>query len=157
MALLIGFFLIAKSSGGGTNAQLIQRTSLRLSALESFLSDDKTTRNLKNQQLAQLVLNSSITLTSDVSALSTVIGVVKYDTALTASESDTTSADALEQAALDGKLDGTYARIYSEKLTSLRALLAETIPSSKSDVRAELKKIDRHLSDQQSQLSKISL
>lgn len=161
VALVVGVMLLGASGGKSITTQL-QHLSLRLDNTQNFLSDVQTTRNLKDQELSQLVTNASLTITSDINDLTPLMtqsGLTdKYSDAIIAAETDTTSAQKIEEAKLNNNLDKVYASILSTKVTSLRALIAETYNASQStELRAALDKVDDHLLAVQKQLEKITL
>jgi hypothetical protein len=158
IALVLGALMLSASSGQPSNTALLQRTSLRLSALNAFLDQPAITRNLKNEALSQIALNASITLTSDQNSLDTLLPETKLSASMIAEETDTTTEAKIEQAQLDGKLDAVYREAYLIKIKALRALLAETAPKTAAqETRKVLINIDEYLADQQKELEKLTL
>ena len=161
-AVLIGAVLLLSTSNKPSPVLLLQHLSLRLGTYQTFLSDTTTTRNLKNQDLSRLVTNSSLTIDSDINTITPLLvqvgATAKVSEAVASAEADTTSADKLEEATLNNKLDQTYAEIMAKKISSLRALLAEIAPTIKNEeLFKSLQSLDTHLSDQEKSLEKITL
>lgn len=159
VAVIVAIVLLLSSSQGGLGKQ-VQHLLLRIENLQSIVDDQKVTRNLKNQQLSNLVAGLTLTLTSDSQSLKQTLGASvpeKFDEAIVVSETDTTSSKTIEDAYLENKLDRTYKDVLSKKIADLRALIAETYAISKNgDLNRSLEEIDGHLSTAYKQLESIT-
>lgn len=158
LALILGSVLLM-SSGQNPTGKQVQALIIRLETLQTMLSDTKTTRNLKDQQLADISTSLSLTVTSDINELTTALAAdypEKIDQAVVANETDTTTATALEEAYLENELDSVYRDILMKKIASLRALLSEIHGLTKSEsLRTTLANIDKHFSEANDQLESI--
>ncbi len=155
VALLL---LTSTRSGIGTQSQHLL---IRYSNLQAMLSDTKTTRNLKNQDLSNIVTSFGLTTTTDINdltiALSSQIPTKMSDSIISA-EADTTTAKTIEDAYLENKLDSVYADTLIKKIDSLRALIAEIYGLSKDQkLKATLVSIDEHLRTTRKQIEDLKL
>ncbi len=157
--VLIAILLLLDSQKG--NSVQAQHLVARYGNLQAILSDTKTTRNLKNQDLSNIVISCNLTTITDVNDLNTALsGQIpsKIDSSIIASESDTTTAKTIEDAYLKNKLDAVYGDVLVKKINSLRALIAELYTVSKDQkLKATLVKLDTHLQSTKDQLEKLKL
>jgi len=161
VAIIIAFILLL--SGGGKNASSqLQHLSLRQAALQAMLDDTSTTRNIRNQDLNRLIADFSLNLQSDTNQLAPLFieaGMSeKIDKNIAINEADSSTKGKLEAASLNNQLDRTYAEILKQKIESIQALLAETLPLIKDiDLKKALEAHDAHLEKTKIQLEKINL
>lgn len=157
VAVIFGVILLLASGGKSASTQL-QALSLRMESFQKILDDTTTTRNLKNQELSQLTTNLSLSLASDINTLKPLMisaGLpAKYDQSIITAETDLTSPEKIEEAALNNKLDEVYADILQTKITNLRPLIAEVYAMTNSaELRQALTDTDKHLAEYQKRLS----
>ena len=82
----------------------------------------------------------------------------KFDNAIIMSETDTSVALKLEEAALNSKFDKTYAETLGQKIISLRALVAETYKLTKNiELRQALVTLDNSLNSANKNIEKLNL
>lgn len=160
VAIIIGLVLIL-SSGQKSISNQAQHLSLRLNNLQTMLSDTNTTRNIKNQDLSNLVTSFSLSLTTDTNDITSLLGKdlpQKPSDAIVAAEADTTTAKTIEDAYLENKLDTVYADVLVKKIDSLRALITEMYGLSKdAKLKQSLQDLDTHLSNTRKQITAIRL
>lgn len=159
IAIIIGIVLLSGSQKG-ISVQA-QHLVARYSNLQAMLSDKTTTRNLKNQDLSNIVTSSNLSVTTDIQDLNTALAghiPAKLDSSIAAAEVDTTTAKTVEEAYLENKLDAVYADILIKKIKSIRALIAETYGLSKDqELKATLQNLDDHLRKTKQQLEELKL
>ncbi len=158
-AVLIGIILLLGSGGKNISSQL-QHLSLRLTNLQTMLSNTAVTRNFKNEELSSLVTEFNLNLSSDINELTplmTEAGMpTKFDKSIVAAETDTSTDTKIEEATLNNQLDVGYSTVLKDKIASLRALLAETYElTSNTKLRSGLAATDKDLSDINKRLKKI--
>ncbi len=161
VAVIVAFILLLSSGGKNISSQL-QHLSLRQAALQTMLDDTTITRNIRNQDLNKLVTDFSLNLQSDsqqLAPLFTEAGMpAKMDQNILRNEADTSTKGKLEAASLNNQLDRTYAEVLKQKIESIQALLAETLPLVKnSNLKKALKRHDNNLEKTKSQLEKLNL
>lgn len=159
IALIVGVMLLGM--GGNSTPQQLQRFSLRLSGLQSFLQAPIVRTNLKDQSLLQITSELKLSLATSKNELSPLLVSAglppKFDKAIIASEADTLSATTLEAAALNAKFDRTYAETLEQKIVSLRALTAETFKIVKGKkLKSALITLDDSLLVAKKKLDKLS-
>lgn len=160
-AVIIAVVLLLLTSTRSSVSTQGQHLLVRYSNLQAMLSDTKTTRNLKNQDLSNIVTSFGLTTTTDVNdltiALSSQIPEKMSDSILSA-EADTTTAKTIEDAYLENKLDSVYADTLIKKIDSLRALIAETYGLTKDQkLKATLVSVDDNLRTTRQQLEELKL
>lgn len=160
-AVLIALTLLLSSGGKNISSQL-QHLSLRLNALQALLEDRTVSRNIKSAQLSQITTEFQLTLRSNVNQLTPLMVEAgmpeKADSNIAASEADASSAAKLEDAALKSQLDRVYAEMISQKITSLRALTAETYGlTKKAKLRQALSDLDKNLNTTKKRIDGLNL
>lgn len=159
LATIIGIVLLSDSQKG-ISVQA-QHLVARYGGLQALLSDKKTTRNLKNQDLNNIVTSLNLSVTTDIQDLNaSLAGQVpaKLDSSIAAAELDTSTAKTIEEAYLENKLDAVYADVLIKKIKSIRALIAETYGLSKDQkLKATLQELDDHLRKAKQQLEELKL
>lgn len=152
--------LLLTSTGSNIGTQG-QHLLVRYSNLQAMLADTKTTRNLKNQDLSNIVTSFGLTTTTDINDLTLALGSqvpTKISDSVIAAEADTTTAKTIEDAYLENKLDSVYADTLIKKIDSLRALIAETYGLTKDQkLKATLVSVDDHLRTTRQQLEELKL
>jgi hypothetical protein len=160
VAIIIAIILLTSSANSGIGNQG-QHLLVRYSNLQAILSDTKTTRNLKNQDLSNIVTSFNLTTTTDINDLTTALEgqiPVKIHDSIIAAEADTTTAKAIEDAYLENKLDVVYTDTLIKKIDSLRALIAETYGKSKDQkLKSTLIQVDDNLLKARKQLEELKL
>ncbi|MDO8335814.1 MAG: hypothetical protein Q7T74_03485 [Candidatus Saccharibacteria bacterium] len=157
-AIIIAIILLLGSQKG--NGVQVQHLLTRYDNLQTMLSDKKTTRNLKNQELSKVVTSFNLVVTTDTNDLKTALGTklpAKIDDSVIIAESDATTEKTIEDAYLENKLDVVYADVLTKKINSLRALISETHGLSKDlKLRKTLESLDSHLRDTKKQIEDIN-
>lgn len=161
IALLFGAVLLFGSGGNSISNQL-QHLSLRIAALQAVVEDPSIRTNLKSQELNQITTELKLTLATSMNTLTPLMTSAglpeKFDGNITASEADTTTKTKLEDAALNNKFDRVYAETLGEKITSLRALLAETYSLTKSvKLKQALADLDDTLNNAKKRIDALNL
>lgn len=159
-AIIIAIVLLVSSSQSGTAVQS-QRLIVRYDNLQALLSDTETTRNLKNQDLSNIVKSFELTTTTDINDLKIALASQlpeKISESVVAAEADTSTAQTIEDAYLENKLDAVYGEVLIKKIDSIRALIAEIYGLSKDqNLKALLVEIDDHLRTTKQQTEELSL
>lgn len=149
------------SSGGKSTATQVEHLVERMNNLQVLLTDTKTTRNIKNEDLSNIITSFSLTMTTDSNNLATALAEeypTKIPESIVASEVDTATIKNIEDAYLENKLDAVYADVLKKKIASIRALIAETYGlSNNKKLKAELVKIDDHMRTVSDQLDTLKL
>lgn len=160
VSVIIAIILLLGSNQGGISTQA-QTLLVRYSNLQALLSDAKTTRNLKNQELSTIVTSFNLTATTDYNDLSTALAnqlPEKTSESILAAESDETTIQKIEDAYLENKLDSVYADTLIKKIDSLRALIAEIYGLSKDqELKSTLTSVDENLRKTRQQLDDLNL
>lgn len=159
-AILIGIILMFMS-GSKDISKSLQRLNIRIASLQTVLDDTEQTRNIRNQQLSQLISEFRINLASDTNQITPLLiseGMKQeVDQTIAASEADTASTE-LEEASLNNRLDSAMKDTLQKKIRSIRILLAEIYPDIKAkDLRTAMEKLDTNLSKTSERLDKIKL
>lgn len=161
VAVIIAAVLLLLTSGRSNVGTQGQHLLIRYSNLQAILSDTKTTRNLKNQDLSDIVTSFNLTTTTDINDLTIALSSSvpeKMNDSILAAEADTTTAQTIEDAYLENKLDSVYADTLIKKIDSLRALIAETYGLTKDQkLKATLVSVDDHLRTTRQQLADLKL
>lgn len=161
VAIIIAVALLLGSGGNGLSTQL-QHLSLRISTLQSLLENNTDTANIHSENLDQLVTDLDLTLTSNKNQLAPIMTAdgmpSNFDKNIITSETDTSTATKLNDANLNNEFDQAYAQVLGEKITSLRALVAETYAMAKDvKLRQVLTSLDNNLDDSQKRLNALNL
>lgn len=160
VAVIIAIVLLL-SSGQKNISNQAQHLSARMDNLQTMLSDTNTTRNIKNQDLSNLVAGFSLSLTTDTNNITSLLGSQlpkKIDDKIVATESDTATQKSIENAYLENKLDKVYTEVLSKKIDSLRALIAEIHGLSKDQkLKTALTQFDDHLRTTKQQLEGLKI
>lgn len=158
VAIIIAIVLLISSGQKNISTQA-QHLSARLDNLQTMLSDTNTTRNIKNQNLSNLITGFSLSLTTDTNNITSLLGSQlpeKIDDKIVLAESDEATQKSIEDAYLENKLDKVYANVLSKKIDSLRALIAEIDGLSKdAKLKQGLQDFDKHLLGVNQQIDKI--
>lgn len=153
--------ILLLSSGQKSVSTQAQHLVLRYDNLQSILSDTNTTRNIKNQDLSNLIASFSLSIITDLNDITEALGTQlpeKRDEKIIATEADTTTAKTIEDAYLENKLDSVYADVLTKKIDSLRALIAEIYGLSKdAKLKQTLERVDGNLLTTRQQIEKLSL
>lgn len=162
VAAIIVAILLLGSSGGNSTAKQLQHLSLRITSLQALIENSDITKNIKHQGLSQINTELKLTLTSNTNELTPLMlsaGMPpKFDKSIIASETDTSSATKLEEAALNNKFDQAYAETLGQKIVSLRALIAETYRLTKNtELRQALVALDNTLLNSKKNIDKLNL
>ncbi len=161
VAVIIAIILLLFTSGRSSVGTQGQHLLIRYSNLQAILADTKTTRNLKNQDLSDIVTSFNLTTTTDINDLTIALSSSvpeKMNDSILAAEADTTTAQTIEDAYLENKLDSVYADTLIKKIDSLRALIAETYGLTKDQkLKATLVSVDDHLRTTRQQLADLKL
>lgn len=160
VAIIIAIVLLLGSGQNNISTQA-QHLSARLDNLQTMLSDTNTTRNIKNQDLSNLITGFSLSLTTDTNDINSLLGSQlpkKIDDKIIATESDVATQKNIEDAYLGNKLDKVYTDVLSKKIDSLRALVAEIYNLSKDQkLKTKLTQFDDHLRTTKQQLENLKL
>lgn len=157
LAVIFGVILLLAGNGKSISTQL-QALSLRMENLQGILDDSTTTRNIKNQELSQITTNLSLSLASDINTLNPIMinaGLpTEYNQNIINAETDLTSKEKLEEAALNNRLDQVYAEVLQDKIASIRPLIAETYSMTNSgELKNALSETDTHLAEYEKRLA----
>ena len=159
-AIVIAVLLLVLSSGKSTDTQ-VQHLVVRMNNLQTLLSDQKVTRNIKSEELSNIVTSFSLTVTSDSRSLITALASdypTKINDSVAVAEADTATAKTIEDAYLENKLDSVYADVLSKKIASIRALVAEIYGLSNNvELKKTLVDIDNHMHTTSDQLDALTL
>lgn len=160
VSVIIAIVLLFSSGQSGISTQA-QYLLVRYSNMQTMLSDTKTTRNLKSQELSNIITSYNLTATTDYNDLTTALaGQVpeKTDESIIAAESDELTMQKIEDAYLENKLDAVYADTLIKKIDSLRALIAEIYGLSKSqELKSTLESVDENLRTTRQQVDELNL
>lgn len=159
-AIILAIILMVSSSSNSTSSQA-QHLILRMESLQAILSDNETTRHLKNQELSNLVTSFSLTQTTDINDLKIALSnqlPQKIDEKILANETDTTTATTIEEAYLKNKLDAVYAEVLTKKIVSLQALIAELYGKTKDQkLKQTLESVNENLRKTGKQIDELSI
>ncbi len=160
ISVIIAVILLFSSNQGGISTQA-QYLLVRYSNMQAMLSDTKTTRNLKNQDLSNIITSFNLTATTDYNDLITALaGQIpeKTNESIIAAESDAVTMQKIEDAYLENKLDAVYADTLIKKIDSLRALIAEIYGLSKDQkIKSTLVGVDENLRKTRQQIDELNL
>ncbi|MEK7621120.1 MAG: hypothetical protein AAB395_02075, partial [Patescibacteria group bacterium] len=102
-----------------------------------------------------------LTTTTDVNDLKTALASQlpqKISDSIIAAEADTSTAQTIEDAYLENKLDAVYGKVLIKKIDSIRALIAEIYGLSKDQKLKEvLVDVDDHLRTTKQQTEELDL
>lgn len=159
-AIILAIILMVSSGSNSTSSQA-QHLILRMENLQTILSDNETTRHLKNQELSNLVTSFSLTQTTDINDLKIALSSQlpeKIDEKILANETDTTTATTIEEAYLKNKLDAVYAEVLTKKIASLQALIAELYGKTKDQkLKQTLESVNENLRKTGKQIDELSI
>lgn len=159
-AIILAIILMVSSGSNSTSSQA-QHLILRMENLQTILSDNETTRHLKNQELSNLVTSFSLTQTTDINDLKIALSSQlpqKMDEKIIANETDTTTATTIEEAYLKNKLDAVYAEVLTKKIASLQALIAELYGKTKDQkLKQTLESVNENLRKTGKQIDELSI
>ncbi len=145
--LLLIFVLGLLFSSGGSPTDTTQRLVYRIDALIALTSSAKS--NIKDDELAKLNAELSLTLIGDQALLTSVLPKVKVDKTLTAikkEEADSATLALLKDASVNGTHDTTYRSVLSTKIQETSALAEEvSSASSKKVIKDILTTLKDHL------------
>lgn len=160
VAIIIAIILLISSNQNVTGVQS-QRLVVRYDNLQTLLSDTETTRNLKNQDLSNIVKSFELTTATDVNDLKTALASQlpqKISDSIIVAEADTSTAQTIEDAYLENKLDAVYGEVLIKKIDSIRALIAEIYGLSKDqNLKEVLVDVDDHLRTTKQQTEELNL
>lgn len=160
ISIIIAIILLISSNQNSISTPA-QHLMVRYSNLQAVLSNDKITRNLKSQDLSNIVTSFNLTSITDYNDLSTALsGQIpeKTSESITAAESDATTLQNIEDAYLENKLDTVYADTLIKKIDSLRALIAEIYGLTKDQkLKTTLVSVDEHLRTTKQKLEDLRL
>lgn len=159
-AIILAIILMVSTGSNSTSSQA-QHLILRMESLQTILSDNETTRHLKNQELSNLVASFSLTQTTDINDLKIALSSQlpqKMDEKIIANETDTTTATTIEEAYLKNKLDAVYAEVLTKKIASLQALIAELYGKTKDQkLKQTLESVNENLRKTGKQIDELSI
>ncbi len=159
-AIILAIILMVSTGSNSTSSQA-QHLILRMENLQTILSDNETTRHLKNQELSNLVTSFSLTQTTDINDLKIALSSQlpqKMDEKIIANETDTTTATTIEEAYLKNKLDAVYAEVLTKKIASLQALIAELYGKTKDQkLKQTLESVNENLRKTGKQIDELSI
>lgn len=159
-AIILAIILMVSTGSNSTSSQA-QHLILRMENLQTILSDNETTRHLKNQELSNLVTSFSLTQTTDINDLKIALSSQlpeKIDEKILANETDTTTATTIEEAYLKNKLDAVYAEVLTKKIASLQALIAELYGKTKDQkLKQTLESVNENLRKTGKQIDELSI
>ncbi|OGL34300.1 hypothetical protein A3F64_00265 [Candidatus Saccharibacteria bacterium RIFCSPHIGHO2_12_FULL_42_8] len=159
-AIILAIILMVSTGSNSTSSQA-QHLILRMESLQTILSDNETTRHLKNQELSNLVASFSLTQTTDINDLKIALSSQlpeKIDEKILANETDTTTASTIEEAYLKNKLDAVYAEVLTKKIASLQALIAELYGKTKDQkLKQTLESVNENLRKTGKQIDELSI
>jgi len=160
VAVLIAIVLLLSNGQSGISNQS-QYLVLRYKNLQTILTDEKTTRNLKNQDLSNIVTSFELAIITDQNDLNSALSgtlPVKMSESIVASEADVTTLKTIEEAYLENKLDSVYAEVLVKKINSLRALIAEVYGlTSSAKLKTTLAELDDHLLETKKKIEALNL
>lgn len=131
-ALIIAGGLMAATNRDPLRENL-QRASLRYAAVIALTNDAQ--EEIGNSELYKINSEASLFLSSGSASISAELASrygTKIPKEITASETDTTTPEKLNQASLLARYDPTYRQALTQKIESLDALLIEMIGQTRS-------------------------
>lgn len=162
VAVIVAILLLLASGQKSISTQA-QYLMLRMDSMQTMLSEPDTIKNIRNEELANIVASFSLTSSSDYNDLKAALGSQlpeKMDEKIVLAESSTTAttSQTIEDAYLENRLDEVYVEVLLKKIASIRALLAEIYGLTKSaDLKKTLEGVDENLRTTRDQIEKINL
>lgn len=161
IAVLLGAFLLLGSAGGNSMSKQLQHLSLRMNALQSLVEGEYVKTNLKDKELSQITVELKLGLASSTNELNPLMLIAglpeKFDADVVAIETDTSTDMKLNEAVVNNNFSQVYGEILTQKIASLKALVAETYGLTKNVALQEaLVRLDKSLDSAKKSLDKVT-
>jgi hypothetical protein len=162
VAIIIGAALMMMT--GSKKDLSVQYTEIETSAgkVISLVNDTTLTRNIQNETLNQIIIESGTNFTSDLNAFHAEITNMQPGqegaTQISQSPLDEETKTKLEDAGLKNRLDSAFRAECMEEIKLVRSQLATTYPEvPSSSIRKAMEKMDKTFGDTYTRLEKINL
>ncbi len=153
--------MLLGSGGGNSLSKQFQHLSLRMTVLQNLLESEEVKTNVRDKDLSQVTVELRLGLTSSINELGPLMAESglpeKFDADIVAAETDTSIDTKLKEAVINNNFSRVYAEILTQKIMSLRALVAETYSLSKNiAIQKALVTLDKSLSSSSKNIEKIN-
>jgi hypothetical protein len=155
-ALIVGGILIAVTNGSKKDLSLqYAQIESQAGQLNSLVNATEITRNIRNETLNNIVVESSTNITSDINAFHSAIQGVNMPQQVTLNDE---VKQRLEDASLKNQLDSAYREEFMKQIELVRAQLSGTYPQVKlKAVLTAMESMDGHLSEIYKRLEELNL
>ena len=162
IAIIIGIALMMMT--GGKKDLSVQYAEIETSAaaVTSLVNDTTITRNIQNEALNQIIIESGTNFTSDLNVFHAAIQGAqtgeKQSSQVPQNPLDEETKTKLEDAGLKNRLDSAYRDEFMKQIKAVRSQLAVTYPEvSSQSIRNAMEKMDKTFGDTYTRLQKINL
>jgi hypothetical protein len=145
VAVLLGAgLMVATNSGKKDLSTQYAQIESQAGQLNSLVNATEITRNIRNENLNNIIVESSTNITSDINTFHSVIQASGTTQQI---QLDEDTKQKLENASLKNQLDSAFREEFMKQIELVRAQLAGTYPQVKSKtVRTAIESMDSHLS-----------
>lgn len=156
VAVLLGAgLMIATNSGKKDLSTQYAQIESQAGQLNSLVNATEITRNIRNENLNNIIVESSTNITSDINAFHSAIQAANMPQQVPLSDE---IKQKLEDASLKNQLDSEFREEFMKQIELVRAQLAGTYPQVRvKTVRTAMESMDSHLSNVYKLLQELNL